>query len=453
MTQPNGSASSAAMQPLAPLNIPRITPPMGERLPLHGLQPQPLPLEPSVVPNPPVTPADVPRTAKAMPGPAPAQVAKPSPPPYTLGDESTFPQSPTASVEQVLWCLARFPRAEVQGTWEGAIGSAKFAEACARFDKETRAYAEALAAWTAAQAAPAPQQAAPVAQVVASPPKAETTTLPHGSTIVYEPPVMPAALQQPGALAIGAKWALHGTPAEIVGFGPAQHNPLDQEVYLRTEAGTGHTTVVKFLANPSTGWAFLQGPAKAAAPQELELDQAAIAAIHYDAPAARSIVAQQAAQAQQAEGTKRRLTSAAKQRCLELLAQGKTNLEIAQATGLPMELVERAVAGAPSPQVQAAAAEKAYQSALVQGASEPAAQAAATQAIEQSIVGGGLGVPSGRSSLGFEHLDTMRRLVGGFNAYLDGIQGQERDETFTMALRTMRQDIGFLLVALGEEGP
>lgn len=397
-TQTNGA--------LPPLAIPRITPPQGERSPLHTQPVAALPLEPALVPNPPLRPEDIPR----MPKPVAAAPAQPTPatapraPWYVLPD-AAYPASDTPTAEQVLWCLARFPLDGPEGvraTWTPAVGAETFSSILDIFQRETSTYAQELAAYEVAKKAATP----PVAQVVTNPPQPETKTLPLGSTVVYTPAPVPAVLQQPGALAIGAKWAIHGTAAEIVRFGATTHNPLEQEVFLKTEAGHEHVTQVKFLASPTSGWSFLQPPATAAstAPtsSSSDLDAAAIAAVHHDAPVAQGTVQQQAAQAQQASGEakNRRLGAAAKTRCLELHAQGKTKTEIAQATGLPMELVERALASVPSVQEQSQAAEKAYQQTLALGGTEQQARVASTQAIEQAVVGAiiadqaGLGTPA-----------------------------------------------------------
>lgn len=431
-----------------PLAIPRITPPQGERTPLHAHPVEVLPLEPSVVPNPPMASSDIPRPKPK----APAALEPPKPPAYVLPD-AVYPQTEVASVEQVLWCLARF---QVEGpggvreTWEAAIGPGPFAAALAQFNKETTAYAAALEAYEKAKAAPPAQPMPSPAPAVVAPP---VSAVPQPEA----PPAVSAALQQPGALALGAYWAINGTPAQITRFGAACHNPLDQEVFLRTEAGNEHVTQVKFLASSTSGWTFLRPPAQP------EPDAAALAAVHHDAPAMQgSTPTPPPAPAQPGEGTKRRLGAQAKARCLELHAEGKTKHEIAQATGLPMELVDRALAGAPSPAVQAAAAERAYQQSLAAGSSEEQARAASTHAIGQAFRTAATGVIADAIATDQAAMTPDATLPAGVNKRLlaacivassleQGLSAYKGAGNYLDQLKVMRDELEFLIAQIEGE--
>jgi len=456
----------AMTQPMPPLNIPRIVPPQGERLPLHGGPVTPLELVPSVVPNPPIQPSDIPRTQRMMPKPASAIAAAeankpPQAPWYVL--ECDFPQHATPHPDQLLWLFARFDLEEVQRDWAASFDSAVWSAAHLQFKTETGQYAIALQAFeakkleaeeaahraaeqAAAQTAPAPAPASPA-----------SVAAPAGSMPITMPIVL--ALQQAGALGLGARWELHGSRCVIIGYGPQTHNPLEQQIMLRADSGNGHTTQLKFMTTTEAGWKYI-GPAEtsvsasapastpspSSSPEPAELSSADLAAIHHDAPANP-----QPANPPQTDGNgevKRRLTSNGKARCIELAGQGKTKTEIAQATGLPMELVERALAGVvlsqpartwsdqPAPvsvQDQSAAAEKAYQKTLENGGTETEAREASTEAIEKSV-----GLPSA-----FRLVGATMRLAQGIDAYPgNGLIEQ---------LREMREDIDLVLAAI-EEG-
>lgn len=441
-TQPNG-----AMPPLA---IPRITPPMGERAPLHDQPVTPLTLEPSVVPSPALKPEDIPRMPKPTPAaPPPAVVLTPPKPPFYVLPDAPYPQSEAPTIEQVLWCMARFPLEGPEGvraTWEPAIGAEAFDAAFTRFRTETTAYAQALEAYEKARQ-PAPAAApTPVAQVVTNPPQPETKTLPLGSTVHYTPAPVPAVLQQPGALEIGAYWSINGTPAQIGRFGAPTHNPLDQEVFLRTEAGNEHVTQVKFLASPTSGWTFLRAPAK----PEPELDRAAIAAVHHDAPAVQGGAQEQASAPAQGE-TRRRLTAAAKQRCLELHAAGKTKMEIAQATGLPMELVERALAAVPPAAQQAEVAEKAYQQSLASGGSEQEARDASTKAVEHAITNAIAADQEAMTADAALPVGTNKRLMAACivaSSLEQGLSAYKAAGNYLDQLKVMREELDFLITQI-----
>lgn len=418
----------------APLIIPRIVPPQGERTALHG-QPSPaLPLEPSLIPSPPVTPESIPRMPRPIAKTAPS---RPVPPPYTVGGDETYPAAGPLE-DQVLWCLARFPRAEVDANWAAAAG-ADYARIVARFDQETAAYGAALLAYEQAQQAqpeaPTPTPAvaqAPAAQVVVSPPQPEVKTLPLGSTVVFTP----TPIQQPQSLALGARWAhADGQELRIVGFGPEQHNPHDQIVELRGANGSGVQTQVKFLLSSSTGYRFLGPPEvqASAPPSTPEPDAAALAAVHHDAPAIAAGQPQPDGQG----AASRRLTAKARLSVLERWAAGKDKLVIAQETGLPMELVERAIASAPPPAAQSQAAEKAYQQTLTQGGSEEQARRAGAEAIAAVITA----VERGAKPEPLDIIGATARLAQGLSAYEDASDARE-------GLLEMRSDLDTLLRAL-----
>jgi hypothetical protein len=371
--------------------------------------------------------------------------SRPVPPPYTVGGDETYPAEGPLE-DQVLWCLARFARAEVDANWAAAAG-ADYARIVARFEQETAAYGAALLAFEQAQQAqpeapaltPAPAPAptataaapAPAAQVVVNPPQPEVKTLPLGSTVVFTP----TPIQQPQSLALGARWAhADGQELRIVGFGPEQHNPHDQLVELRGANGSGVQTQVKFLLSTSTGYRFLGPPEvqASAPPSTPEPDAAALAAVHHDAPAIAAGQPQPDGQG----AASRRLTAKARLSVLERWAAGKDRLVIAQETGLPMELVERAIASAPPPAAQSQAAEKAYQQTLTQGGSEEQAQRAGAEAVAAVITGADLGVEQALAIMG-----ATARLERGLSAY-DGAPDARG------GLLEMRNDLDTLLRAL-----
>lgn len=390
------------MSPTTPptLAIPRIIPPQGERLPLSGLAPQPLPLEPSVVPNPPIRPEDIPRRlptpkVQAAVGPIPAPVK-----PWFLVEGTAFPGGEADVEHQLLWCFGNFPHDEVRAQWAEAVGVAVFDKILLRFQQESEAYAANLAAW---QAQGTPITSSP--QIAANVPE---TTAKAAITEVAEEPSSEALK------------AIHApTPG-----------PMPVVLRVGPPPATPHVN-----------------PPRITFPEERQLAPA---------PAA-SPASVQATQAERVSA--RRLTAKARQSVLERYAQGQDKLAIAQATGLPMDLVERAIASAPSTPAQAEAAETAYQAELQAGPEGPEteerAQVVAAEAVVRALtVHPGQGARAlDASEIWTTHRQiTKLRNAAHFGGYLK-LGDEERDEDVSRArligaLEMLKDDIDDVLEAL-----
>jgi hypothetical protein len=414
--------------PVPQFTIPRIVPPQGERLPVHDRLVTPLPLEPDLVPNPPIAHDAVPKrvgrpvnaegASQAMPMPAAAQkaapVIAPAPPvqvgiptpvkPWFLVEGTAFPADATVE-NQLLYVLAWFPLEDVKAQWRESVGAEFFDKMLAEYDRQVQTYVQEHQAWAEAQSRPAmPKATLPEPKELPEPTAAELAA-------VHADPPLPTPASNP--------------PRVIF---PEERDSLAART---APAGTVSSTT---LPHGSV--------------------------VHHVVPAQQPAAvetAEETAKAEAAKAEKRRLGAKAKQQALELYAAGKSPTEIGQVTGLPLELVERALAGAPSPAVQAQAAEQAYQAELSAAPEEEAesaetmasARARAAEAVQKVIQDAGL--PSA-----YDLFQAWSRISGCCSYY-----GQTRDyenpprpgspeekAQFTRRVEQLRDEANIVLDAL-----
>lgn len=369
------------------LSIPRIIPPQGERAPLTAGPVAPLPLEPNLVPSPPLRPDQVPQRGLAAPvNAAPRPVAGLAKPAYL--QDIPFPDKGSYE-ERVLWLLARFPHPDVQAQWEAAGPPGAYAQAVERYTREVDAYAAALDA-----AMRAPAGAAPAAIAEAAAQAAQ-------EVLDDEDEPTPAELAAVHAPAPSA-------PAENVNP-PRVIFPEERKVL------PGGSVIV--YAPPTT------------APTETAAQVAATA-------------------------EKRRLGKRSKEKVLELFAAGKDRLAIAQETGLPLELVDRALEGAQRPAAVAEAgqaAERAHQQVLQ---AAPEAQAESPETLARAAEASGTAVvraisqPDMSPDEFWRTAEALQRLRNG--AYLWTEVGEQPGsrQDFLRQLRRMQADLGVVLARL-----
>lgn len=393
------------------LSIPRIIPPQGERAPLTAGPVKPLPLEPDLVPNPPLRPDQIPlRTSKpvnAMPAPAAAPLAPPGKPWYLTLE--AFP-SDRGVADQVRWLLAHYPVDQVRAQWEGHVGGPQvFATIEQDYTREVDAYVRALEAYNQAQALAAPPAVPPVLET--SPPAADP--------------------DEPSAEELAAA---HAEP-------PAYVNPPRVTFPEERQAQAAAAPTQRL----PTGSVIVTVPAKAAEP--------APSAAPAETPAEAAAAAE-----------KRRLGRKAKEKVLELHAQGQDRQAIARATGLPMELVDRALEGATKPAAvaeQGAAAEAAYQAAMQAApeaeAESPAVEQAARQKAAERVAEriaqvGRAAAASGASLAPWDLVTLMDKVSVALNYYGPyEIEPEKRERSFCVKARALRDDLTTLLHIL-EQG-
>lgn len=317
--------------------MPRIVPPMGERRPLTGQSVEPLPLEPAVVPDPPVSREAIPRRTQGVTpalgvSPKPPQAAMPAPPaPAKPTEPSAFELAQAAmahvgeenfqdewSFEQkILWLLHRYPEEQVRQHWGSGIHGDYQAVLAKR-----QSYLKAAMDAGMVEPAQAVDDEEPTA--------AELEAI-HAETPPKAPPVTQPETIYP--VRVGDLWT-HGSDRvasrviEVLNDGTVRLSNGQSEV----------TTSAKFLQTPSTGWRF--------AGVSQSVQQPALGAT----PATSATPATPAA-SPQAEPPKRRLGKAQRERVEALAAEGKSAEEISQTLGLPLELVQR---GMPEKAAQAA---------------------------------------------------------------------------------------------------
>lgn len=331
---------------------------------MHNQPVAPLPLEPNLVPNPPLRPDQVPQRGLTAPVNAVPRPAAPVKPAY-LQQDAAFPE--TGSYEdRVLWLLARYPHEGVRAQWEPAGEPGAFARVLARYIREVDAYAAAL---DAAMNAPAGAAPAAIAEAVAA----------------TQPPAVEEDEDEPSA-------------AEL-------------------EAAHAEPQVTK-LPHGST-------------------------IIYTPAPKAETTAADAAAQAASAE--RRRLGKRSKEKVLELYAAGKDRLAIAQETGLPIELVDRALEGAQRPAAAAATVEAAPPAlpAVLEESPKSAAPA-----VVQEPAQAAQSAPSPNEL--WELSEATQRLRSASYIWAIGAEHPKPDsrEAFLAQLYRMQRDLGVVLAWL-----